>query len=53
VSDQVAQRTACKKRTLEPVWDETLSFECQAGLSVLHVEMFDQVCCEIAGVLVH
>ncbi len=34
-------KTSVKKKTLEPVWDETLSFECVAGMSVLRVEMYD------------
>ena len=34
-------KTSVKKKTLEPVWDETLSFQCVAGMSVLRVEMYD------------
>ena len=37
----VQRKTSVKKKTLEPVWDETLDFECVAGKSVLRVEMFD------------
>ena len=40
---QVSHRTSSKKNTLKPLWNETLSFDGVAGLSMLHVEMFDQV----------
>ena len=40
---QVSHRTSSKKNTLKPSWNETLSFDGVAGLSMLHVEMFDQV----------
>ncbi len=46
---QVLQKTSCHKETLEPVWDETFSFDVFVGISVLHVEMsrVDTVCVDI------
>jgi Ca2+-dependent lipid-binding protein len=40
--DGMTQKTTCKKKTLEPVWDETLVFSnCIANKSIVKVEMFD------------
>jgi len=39
--DGVTQRTSIRSQTLEPVWDETMSFNCLANKSVVRVEMFD------------
>jgi Ca2+-dependent lipid-binding protein len=47
IAFQVLHKTSCHKKTLEPVWDESFSFDVVAGISVLHVEMFDAVCADI------
>lgn len=39
--DGVTQKTSIRSQTLEPVWDENMSFNCIANKSVVRVEMFD------------
>jgi Ca2+-dependent lipid-binding protein len=42
--ERVTLKTSCKKKTLEPKWSETLSWQnCVVGASLLSIEMFDQV----------
>ena len=40
--DGMTLKTKCKKKTLEPVWDEKFDFKCIANKSVVHIEMFDE-----------
>ncbi len=40
---QTSRKTSCKKKTLEPCWEEVLAFSCVPGKSRIKVEMFDQV----------